>query len=58
MELKFFFVNEEVQKQKVSIEHITTNLMIADLLTKGLSPKAFKEHVQRMGLDFIDGNSF
>ena len=58
MELKFFFVNEEVQKQKVSIEHITNNLMIADPLTKGLSPKAFKEHAQRMGLGFVDGNSF
>ena len=50
MELKFFDVKEEVQKQRVSIEHINTNLMIADPLTKGLPPKTFTGHVERMGL--------
>ena len=50
MEIKYFAVKEEVQKQRVSIEHISTNLMIADPLTKGLSPKAFNEHVERMGI--------
>ena len=51
MELKYFAVKEEVQKQRVSIEHINTELMVADPLTKGLPPKTFKEHVKRMGLD-------
>ena len=50
MEIKYFAVKEEVQKQRVSIEHISTNLMIADPLTKGLSPKAFNEHGERMGI--------
>jgi hypothetical protein len=50
MELKYFVVKEEVQKQIVSIQHIRTDLMIADPLTKGLQPKTFKGHVQRMGL--------
>ena len=50
MELKYFVVKEEVQKQRVSIEHISTNLMIYDPLTKGLSPKTFTDHVERMGL--------
>lgn len=50
MELKYFSVKEEVQKQTVSIEHISTKLMVADLLTKGLPPKAFTEHVERMGI--------
>ena len=50
MELKYFAVKEEVQKQRVSIEHISTNLMIADPLTKGLPPKTFTGHVERMGL--------
>ena len=50
MELKYFAVKEEVQKQRVSIEHISTNLMIADPLTKGLPPKTFTSHVERMGL--------
>uniref|UniRef100_A0A2N9IKQ7 Integrase catalytic domain-containing protein n=1 Tax=Fagus sylvatica TaxID=28930 RepID=A0A2N9IKQ7_FAGSY len=50
MELKYLAVKEEVQKQTVFIEHIKTELMIADPLTKGLAPKTFKEHVDRMGL--------
>nr|KYP62335.1 Copia protein [Cajanus cajan] len=50
MELKYFAVKEEVQKQRVSIEHISTNLMIADPLTKGLPPKTFIEHVKNMGI--------
>ena len=50
MEIKYFAVKEEVQKQRVSIEHISTNLMIADPLTKGLSPKTFNEHVESMGI--------
>ena len=41
MELKYFAVKEEVQKHRVSIEHITTDLMIDDPLTKGLPPKTF-----------------
>jgi len=36
MELKYFAIKEEVQKHRVSIEHISTDLMIADPLTKGL----------------------
>lgn len=34
MELKYFVVKEEVQKQKVLIEHFSTNLMVAYSLTK------------------------
>ena len=52
MKLKYFTVKEEVQKQRVLLENIRTDLMIADPLTKGLQPKTFKEHVQRMGLDW------
>ena len=50
MELKYFAIKEEVKKQRVSIEHIYTNLMIVDPLTKGLPPKTFTSHVERMGL--------
>ena len=50
MELKYFAVKEEVQKQRVSIEHISTKLMIADPLTKELPPKTFNDHVERMGI--------
>ena len=51
MELKYLTIKEEVQKQQVSIEHISTQLMIVDPLTKGLPPKTFKEHVDLMGLE-------
>jgi len=47
-------VKEEVHKQRVSIEHISTNFMIVDPLTKGLSPKAFIEHVESMSIIVID----
>ena len=50
IELKYFVVKEEVQRQRVSIEQISTNLMIVDHLTKGLPPKTFTVHVERMGL--------
>jgi len=39
MELKYFVVKKEVQKRRVSIEHISTDLMIANPLTKELPPK-------------------
>ncbi|PKU80214.1 Retrovirus-related Pol polyprotein from transposon TNT 1-94 [Dendrobium catenatum] len=50
MELKYFAVKEEVWKQRVSFEHISTNLIIADPLTKRLPPKTFHEHVAKMGI--------
>ena len=51
MELKYLTAKKEIQKQRVSIEHIITQLMTADLLTKGIPPKTFKEHVDRIGLE-------
>lgn len=54
MELKYFVVKEEVQKQRVSIKHISTNFMIVDPLTKGLTPKTFIEYVESMDIIVID----
>ena len=50
MELKYFVIKGEVQKRRVLIEHVNTELMIADLLTKGLPPKVFTGHVKNMGI--------
>ena len=36
--------------KKVVIEHVSTKLMIADSLTKGMPPLKFKDHVESMGL--------
>ena len=54
MELKYFSDKEEIQKHKVTTEHISTKLVIVDPLTKGLPPKTFVEHVERM--DLINSN--
>ncbi|CAM8984117.1 unnamed protein product [Rhodiola kirilowii] len=51
IDIKFLAVKERVQGKKVIIEHISTELMIADPLTKGMPIKNFKDHVARMGLD-------
>ena len=50
MDLKYWSVKEEVQKHKMSIEHIDIDMMIADPLTKGLLPKIFIGHVEIMGI--------
>jgi len=43
-------VREKIQEFQTRVEHISTELMIADPLTKGLTVKAFVEHVTRMGV--------
>ena len=58
IDIKFLAVEERVQSRLVSIEHIGTNSMIADPLTKGLPPKVFHEHTARMGVVFLDGVQF
>jgi len=47
---KFMFVREKIQELQTRVEHISIELMIADPLTKGLTVKAFVEHVTRMGV--------
>ena len=53
IDIKYLAIREHVKSNKVAIEHISTRLMIADPLTKGLPPKAYKEHVEHMGLNFV-----
>ena len=48
IDIKFLVVKERVQNNELCIEHIGTDSMIADSLTKGLSPKQFHEHVAHM----------
>ena len=52
--IEVLILKDEIWKQKVSVQHIKIDMMIADPLTKGLQPKAFKGHVQRMGLGCKD----
>ena len=48
--IKYLAIREHVKEKKVVIEHISTELMIADPLTKGMPPMKFKDHVDRMGI--------
>ncbi|GMP71916.1 hypothetical protein CsSME_00030151 [Camellia sinensis var. sinensis] len=50
IDIKFLVVKERVQSGQISIEHIGTNSMIADPLTKKLPPKVFHEHTTHMGV--------
>ncbi|XP_070011249.1 secreted RxLR effector protein 161-like [Nicotiana sylvestris] len=50
MELKYFTVKEEVQKQRVSLEHIRTDLMIADPLTKVTTAENRHKALELLGL--------
>jgi len=50
IDIKFLVVKERVQSKHTFIEHLRTNSMIADPLTKGLPPKVFHEHVAHMGV--------
>ena len=50
IDIKYLVVRENVRESKIIIEHIGTLLMVADPMTKGLPPKLYKSHVDRMGL--------
>ena len=50
IDIKFLVVKERVKSGLISIEHIGTNSMITDPLTKGLPPKVFHEHTAHMGV--------
>ena len=53
IDIKYLAIKESVKENKVVIEHVSTELMIADPLTKGMPPKQFKDHVINMGLRSI-----
>ena len=53
IDIKYLAIRERVKENKVTIEHIGTELMIADPLTKGMPPSVFKDHVSRMGLSSV-----
>ena len=48
--IKYLAIRERVKDRKVVIEHISTQLMIVDPLTKGMPLFKFKAHVERMVL--------
>ena len=58
IDIKFLVVKERVQSGLISIEHIGTNSMIADPLTKGLLPKVLDEHTAHMSMVSLQDVSF
>ena len=50
IDINYLAIREHVKKKKVVIEHVSTELMITDPLTKGRPPFRFKDHVDRIGL--------
>ena len=50
IDIKYLVLKERVAANEVTIQHISIELMIADLLAKGISQKLFRDHVEHMGL--------
>jgi hypothetical protein len=48
--MSFYVVKEKIQDWTITLEHISTEKMIVDLLTKGLPPNMFREHLVDMSL--------
>ncbi|KAL5193477.1 Copia protein [Glycine soja] len=51
--IKYLAMREHVKENGIIIENISTGLMIADPLTKGMQTKSFNNYVKSMGLDFV-----
>jgi hypothetical protein len=50
IDIKYHVVKDRIQDQTIDVKYISTRLMLADPLTKGLPPSVFREHVASMGL--------
>jgi hypothetical protein len=48
--IKYLSVRENIKMNEVFIEHISTELMIADSMNKSLPVKLFKSHLEHMEL--------
>ena len=50
IDINYYVVKDKVRDHVISLEHICTEKMLADLLTKGLPPNMFREHIAGMSL--------
>ena len=50
IDIKFYVIKEHIQDHTISFEYMSTKKMLVDLLTKGLPPSVFREHLAGMGL--------
>ena len=54
----YLVVIERVQNHILPTEHIGTNFMLADPLTKALTPKVFHRHTAQMGVVSLEDIQF
>ena len=50
MKIKYLTVKELVKKYDIIVEHISTDDIVVDPLTKGLRPNVYQKHILSMGL--------
>ena len=50
IDIKYYVVKDNVRDHIISLEHISIEKMLADPLTKSLSPNVFREHLAGIGL--------
>jgi hypothetical protein len=50
IDIKYYVVKDKVRDYIISLEHISTEKMLVDPLTKGLPPNVSREHIAGMGL--------
>jgi hypothetical protein len=50
IDIKYYVVKDKVQDHIISLEHISTEKMLVDSLTKELPPNMFREHLASIGL--------
>ena len=50
VDIKYYVVKDKVWDHVISLEHISTEKMLADPLTKGLPPNVLREHLAGMVL--------
>ena len=50
IDIKFYIVKDKVRDHAISLEHVSTKKMLADLLIKSLPPNVFREQLVGMGL--------
>ena len=50
IEIKYHFVRYQISKNNLCLKHCSTDEMIADIFTKGLSPDKFKKFRKMLGV--------
>ena len=53
IDIKYLVIRERVKDKTMVIEHVNTELMIVDPVTKGMPPSKFKDHIDHMGLGLL-----